>query len=391
MSAHLDSLLHEILSQPTAPFREKQVIAKIIQALDDAGVPYLQDPIGNIVLGADSEKAYLKKIRAKSPEPVRVFIAHLDHPGFHGVSWKSDSELLVKWHGGTPTQHLEGSKVWLAGPEGRIAEGSLKDVKLLSSGRAIESGTVEYLSQSLPSPLPAEKIYGGFQFRAPVWVEGDLIYTKAADDLIGAYALTSLAIRLWKKKRSADFPFLAVLTRAEEVGFIGAIGHFELGWLQKAKRNVICVSLETSRTLPGAEIGKGPVVRLGDRMTVFDPGALRILTELAQSHLPERHQRRIMDGGSCEATAATAYGFPCVGISVPLGNYHNQSLEGGPDAAPPNGPAPEFVHSQDIQGLLVLCEALLKPKLPWNQPWLNKKKEFKKSLKDYRALLRSGP
>jgi endoglucanase len=387
MILHPDSLLNEILSQPTAPFREKQVILKITQALEAAAVPYLIDPVGNIIIGADSQKAYLKKIRGKSSEPVRVFIAHLDHPGFHGVSWKTDSELIVKWHGGSPTQHLAGSKVWLAGPEGGLTEGTLKEATLLPSGKAIDSGIVVCPHQ----PIPVEKIYGGFQFRAPVWLEGNLLYTKAADDLIGAFALTSLAIRLWKRKRAADFPFLAVLTRAEEVGFIGAIGHFELGWLQQAKREIICVSLETSRTLPGAEIGKGPVVRLGDRMTVFDSGALRILTDLAQSHLPERHQRRIMDGGSCEATAATAYGFPCIGISVPLGNYHNQSLEGGPDAAPLNGPAPEFVHTEDIQGLLVLCEALLKSKLPWSTPWSKKKKEFKKSLQSYRTLLRSGP
>ena len=45
-----------------------------------------------------------------------------------------------------------------------------------------------------------------------------------------------------------------------------------------------------------------------------------------------------MDGGTCEATTATVYGYPCVGISVPLGNYHNQCFEGGPDSRGPLGP-----------------------------------------------------
>ncbi|MEO5969845.1 MAG: hypothetical protein ABIQ95_07945, partial [Bdellovibrionia bacterium] len=244
----------------------------------------------------------------------------------------------------------------------------------------------------------ATKYYGGFSFRAPVWRDGDLLYTKAADDLVGCFAIVSTAIDLWAKKNRNLPPFLGILTRAEEVGFIGAIGHFELGWLKKTspklppklQRSIVCISLETSRTLPGADIGKGPVVRLGDRFTVFDPGCTKILTDLANLTLPQEHQRRVMDGGSCEATAAIVYGYPCIGISVPLGNYHNQSFEGGPDAAPSNGPAPEFVHIGDVSGLLKLCHALLKPKLPWASPWKNKMREFKKSVREYRPLMRSG-
>ena len=98
-----------------------------------------------------------------------------------------------------------------------------------------------------------------------------------------------------------------------------------------------------------------------------------------------------MDGGTCEATAATVYGIPCVGISVPLGNYHNQSFEGGPDSRGELGPAPEFVHMSDIAGLQTLCHALLTPKLPWKTPWAAKHKEFPKSLKNYQPLLKSGP
>jgi len=136
-------------------------------------------------------------------------------------------------------------------------------------------------------------------------------------------------------------------------------------------------------------------VRLGDRKTVFHPHYLQVLTELAQKHLPNtpakgaapavtRHQRRIMDGGSCEATAATVYGLPAIGLSVPLGNYHNQGFQGGPDCAGPEGPAPEFVHKDDVVGLLKLVRALATPNLPWSDPWAAYRKNFKKSLKTYR-------
>jgi len=389
MNSSRTSLLQDILSQPTAPFREGHVISRITQELEAASVPHFLDPIGNIILGVSSRAEYLRLVKKPTPEPLRFYIAHMDHPGFHGVNWKSERELEILWHGGSPTQHLEGAKVWVADKSGMLGHGEMRNAKLLTSGKALESATVIFPKEI---PVAAKTLYGGFGFRAPWWKEGEVIYTKAADDLVGSFAITSLALDLWKKqKKGSDIPFLGLLTRAEEVGFIGAIGHFELGWLDQAKRTILCVSLETSRTLPGAEVGKGPVIRLGDRYTVFDPGALRIFSDLAQSVLPEKHQRRIMDGGTCEATAATVFGHPCIGISVPLGNYHNQSFEGGPDAAPFNGPAPEFIHGQDIDGLTELCHALLKRKLPWNAPWQNKMKEFRKGLRKYGPLLRSGP
>ncbi len=401
MTSYRDELLHDILSQPSAPFREGHVISIITSVLQAASVPHFQDPIGNVMIGISSQAEYQRVIKKKTPEPIRLFMAHMDHPGFHGVVWNAKNELEIRWHGGSPTQHLEGAKVWLANRTDWRAEGELREAQLLPSGRALQSGWVKEIKGiknhgALPA---ATDIFGGFSFRAPVWKEGQLLYTKAADDLVGAFAIVSLALEALgtsKKRKSrssavADTPWIGLLTRAEEVGFLGAIGHLNLGWLQQATRPVVCVSLETSRTLPGAEVGKGPVIRLGDKYTVFDPGALRVLIDLAQQVLPEKHQRRIMDGGTCEATAATVFDFPSVGISIPLGNYHNQSLEGGPDSAPPHGPAPEFVHTEDIAGLIDLCQALIKSKLPWNNPWKHKMKEFKKEMKNYRQLLQSRP
>ena len=182
---------------------------------------------------------------------------------------------------------------------------------------------------------------------------------------------------------------MGILTRAEEVGYIGAIGHFELGWFKQARRPLALISLETSRTLPGAFIGKGPVARIGDKATGFDPGLHRVLRDLAEKVLPGRWQRRLMDGGTCEATAALTYGLPAMGISIPLGNYHNQDFQGGPDSRGKDGPAPEFVHLDDVAGMITLCQALLRPGLPWANPWAAQKKTFQGWFRNARTLLRS--
>jgi endoglucanase len=90
---------------------------------------------------------------------------------------------------------------------------------------------------------------------------------------------------------------------------------------------------------------------------------------VAQQQLPGHFQRRIMDGGSCEATATTAFGLPTIGLSLPLGNYHNQGFEGGEDCRGDKGPAPEFAHVRDMEQMYKLCRGLLRSQLPWQDPW----------------------
>ena len=378
-------LLLELLAQPTAPFREQRVAALVKQALGQADVPYFIDPIGNIVVGASSKTDYLRLLRGEGSEPVRVFIAHMDHPGFHGVRWVKPNVLRVQWHGGSPTKHLQGSRVWLASDEGFEGEGVLRNAKLRKEGWAIDTAEVHFEHAWTAARPKAAALHGGFKFRKPVWKSGSRLYTKAADDLVGVFCIVATALEAFKKQTRP--PFIGLLTRAEEVGLVGAVGHFELGWLQQAKRPVVCVSLEASRTLPGAVVGKGPIVRLGDRRTPFDAAYSQVLTELAEQVLPKRHQRRIMDGGSCEGSAATAYGIPTIALAVPLGNYHNQGLEGGPDCRGHLGPAPEFVHLDDIEGQRQLCVALMREKLPWADPWRKVRARLKKNHREYRALL----
>ena len=371
MQKEVEDLLVSLLSQPTAPFREMFVVQWVSALLEQHGVPYFIDPIGNLVVGATSKTDYQRLLREPNPEPVRVYIAHMDHPGFHGVRWVKPNVLRIRWHGGSPTKLLSGSQMWLTTAAGWVGEGVLRNVKLHPKGYAIGSADVQVPAALLAEIRPAAKqLFGGFKFRKPVWKSGAKLYTKAADDLVGVFCIIATALEVFRQRKAKSRPpFIGLLTRAEEVGLVGAVGHFELGWLQAARRPVVCVSLEASRTLPGALVGKGPIVRLGDRRTPFHADYLQVLTELAESVLPQQHQRRIMDGGSCEGSAAMAYGLPTIALAVPLGNYHNQGLEGGPDCRGKNGPAPEFVHLGDVEGQRQLCVALMQAQLPWNQPW----------------------
>jgi putative aminopeptidase FrvX len=391
MNKRQTDFLFQLFSQPSAPFREQAILEVVQSLLRRRKIPHFIDPVGNIVVGVNNSQQYSKLVNAKSREPVRMFIAHMDHPGFHGQQWLRPKRLKIVWHGGSPTRFLSGAPVWLASGTNYVATGVIRKPVLNSTRRFLQSAEVQLESKGLYEEFSdPTRIYGGVKFRKPVWQAGKKIYTRAADDLVGVYSIVQTALSLYAKNmRPGSSPFIGLITRGEEVGFVGAVGHFELGWLDNATRKVVAVSLEASRTLPGAEIGRGPVLRLGDWRTVFSSGGLKVLADVGQKLLKGRHQRRLMDGGSCEASAAIAWGLETIGMSVPLGNYHNQSLEGGPQSRGPNGPAPEFVHIDDIDGMVKMCRGLMAPGLSWNDPWRDQRARLKKNRKNYRRLLQA--
>ena len=126
------------------------------------------------------------------------------------------------------------------------------------------------------------------------------------------------------RKRAADAHCVGLFTRAEEVGFVGAIKLAQAGILP---RSLTILSLETSTPRGTAEIGRGPIVRVGDRISTFDgPATARLLSIAQEEEIPV--QRCLLDGGTCEATAYQLYGYTCAAASVALGNYHNVTPEG---------------------------------------------------------------
>jgi putative aminopeptidase FrvX len=143
----------------------------------------------------------------------------------------------------------------------------------------------------------------------------------------------------------------AIFTRAEETGLYGARLAAEDGLLP---RDAYLVSVEASRPLPGAEAGRGIVVRAGDFYNTFSNEAERYL-RVARERLAERGiptQRALLVGGTCEASAFVRLGWMATGIALPNVNYHN--------AAPDGGFAPEIVRVGDLlSGIALGVEAAL--------------------------------
>src|SRR2546427_2885761 len=113
-------------------------------------------------------------------------------------------------------------------------------------------------------------------------------------------------------------------------------------------RGALVVAMEMSKARPWARIGDGPIVRVGDRMTIFDATATYFLQEVARRSAIGA-QRCLMDGGSTEATAFAGYGYRVGGLCLPLGNYHNMSANQTIRA--------EYVSVEDLEGLVRLTVA----------------------------------
>jgi endoglucanase len=151
------------------------------------------------------------------------------------------------------------------------------------------------------------------------------------------------------------------------------------------EKDTIFLSLETSRPVNGAEFGDGPVVRVGDRLSVFDAEAVDILMRTA-SEQGIRVQRCLLDRGACEASALRALGQRSAGVSICLGNYHNSSED--------ESLCPEYVMLDDVKGLVSLITALVATKhkgigeRPLHSRIAMRQKEYAKHLAAGNALMK---
>ena len=335
MSVHHDQALDFLArlgAQPAVAFHEGGVAQAITAILAEMGLGYSRDGYGNIILRLQGRQTDV---------PPLALVAHMDHPGFEAVGTHGDL-LIGDALGGVPASSFsEGVPLKLLLDGGRR-------VSAQTAGRHGEEGdrrVLIKLDEVQPVELPCPVVFDLTDFE----VEGDLIHMRAADDLAGCAGILAAIASLAETPPPGDV--FAVFTRAEEVGLVGARLMAEAGSLPP---ETLVLSAESSRTLPGAEMGSGPVIRVGDAGYTFSAEAEAALIRARETlgARPEgfKIQRQLMSGGVCEASAFAMYGYRTTGIAFPLGNYHNGAPDGGIQA--------EFIHRDDfIGGIELMVEA----------------------------------
>ncbi len=221
---------------------------------------------------------------------------------------------------------------------------------------------------------PPTRDFGAFaMWDLPAFeVRAKKIYSRACDDLIGCATILTMFKEL--ENTGAEASCYGLFTRAEEVGFVGAI-HLAKG--EEIPLDTTIISLETSSQLGGpVKMGAGVIIRLGDRTGVFDSiTSAQLLTLAKEREIP--YQRALMQGGTCEATAYQLYGYRTAGLCVALGNYHNCGAK--------ETIASEYVSTEDVMAMVQLCAAAASSG-PLPNPQAALREKYEKAYEKYRAL-----
>jgi putative aminopeptidase FrvX len=296
-------IARRLLAVPTAPFHEDGVMARLRELLGGLGLKPAADRQGNLIAGYR---------RGRGPR--WALVAHTDHPGLEVTSVRGRAARAT-FLGGVLPKALPGARVRLFGPGGARGRGMIREVRMVRGEKRL----------TLDLETPADGIgpgaFGTLDL-GPAAVTGRAIRAVAVDDLIGC--ATIVAVLAHCVRHGLPGRIDGIFTRAEEIGFGGAQLLAEGGRLPA---DTLVVSLEASMALPGAQPGRGPVIRTGDRATVFDSGLEHhlhtVAKDLAAADPSFAFQRQLMGGGTCEATVFTALGYRAAGLACPLTNYHN--------------------------------------------------------------------
>ena len=303
------SLARQLLDQPTAPYHEEAVARFIREFALARGLPVRTDKFGNLLV---------RYRRGRGHRPV-VFMAHMDHPGFEVIEDSEGGFAMTRFLGNVPREYFRiGARV-------RVIGGESEQVARIWSLPDVDWAREKLVRLRVRKPVRRGE-FAMWDLPA-VKCNHSVIRSRACDDLAGCLTLLGLLEELARNRVSAHVS--AVFTRAEEVGFLGAMGAIKSGLIPSS---AVLVSIETSKELPHAPVGAGPIIRVGDRATTFDARVTMFLEDvasrLAKSDRRFRYQRRLMDGGTCESAVLYHNGFRAGAVCIALGNYHNQGAGG---------------------------------------------------------------
>jgi putative aminopeptidase FrvX len=349
--------LLDLTSMPTAAGREGRIVSWITAwAARRRNLVVNRDRAGNIFI------TQARRDRAGVRAPLFI-TAHVDHPAFVVIGGDG-GDVELEFRGSVHDPYFERAPI-------EIFSGQVRTTARITS---LDTKATPFKRVIARLDEPDTPVFTGDIGRF-VLDEGEVpridegvLYAYACDDLAAVAAALS-AMDLLRARPGMSHVGL-LFTRAEEVGFVGALAACKARSIPKRAR-LVC--LENSRSFSESPLGAGPIVRVGDRMSVFEPSLTNdialLMTEHAKHHPSFRWQRKLMPGGTCEATAFSTFGYRSTCLCLPLGNYHNMiDIDGVVAGARPARVGPEFINVSDFHGLiemLVICaEGLDSPTRP---------------------------
>lgn len=336
MKNPLIDITSQILSLPTAPYKENSVRDFILDFCSQRKMGLRQDEFGNLIVFA----------KKKYPTGSLAFVANMDHPGFVVEKKATKGSTTALFYGGWDHQQFKAAPVSIFTDQGPVSA-QVSDWSSAAKDKT-NRATLKVSGEVSPGDL-------GMWDIEPFKEESGFIYSRACNNLIGCALILNLIDSFAKK--SQPLSFYSVFTMSKEAGHNGAKYVCSSEILPK---KVIPISVETSGVLPVAPMGEGVVVRVGDSHSIFTPEITQFLLETSQQIQNKdkafKFQRKLMDTGRCEGSIFSSFNYRTGAISIPLGNYYNQNSETGKTEA-------EYVSVFDME-----CASKLMSKLVDNTP-----------------------
>lgn len=367
-SAHIRTLI-DVTSIPTAAGCEHRVVAYIRDWV--ARRPELSlttDPAGNLVVAFTG---------ACASQPLFI-TAHMDHPAFVIERIVAPGVVELSFRGGVMDIFFQNAPITIYTRDNRIAHATLTGECNTRSAAGKHYLADVHLDDE-PGAVAMKDLNVGdvatwLLDPAEVDAQG-VLHTPACDDLAALAAALAAMDDLVAARRGGEQigDVRLLFTRAEEVGFVGAIAACKHQTMPRGSR---IIALENSRAFSESPVGGGPIVRVGDRLSVFTPwltGACAqraeeifggpsapVASQRAGSHNSRAWQRKLMAGGACEASVFYNAGYEATCVCLPLGNYHNMAdldnVQAGTNTTAPTI-AREFIGVDDYHGLVDLLVA----------------------------------
>lgn len=321
--------LCELTALPTAAGREHHVAGWVRRwVAERSELSISADRYGNLLIGPSGGPA-------DGERPIAI-VAHMDHPAFVVESVGADGILRASFRGGVHEAYFKDAPVTIEPEDGQRCRGIVRSyTKDMPWGSAEIEVQGDVMSLGIAPGDIARWEMPGTEIESIGSGRG-VLRTAGCDNVASVAASLAFLERLREEDPESLRRVLVLLTRAEEVGFLGAICAARSGLLPENARVIV---LENSRSFVESPIGGGVILRVGDRVSVFAPaltGAvgkvavwLREESKQAESAGEREHpflwQRKLMPGGACEATVFQTYGYEATCVCLPLGNYHNMA------------------------------------------------------------------
>lgn len=319
--------------------QEKPVRDYLIAQIETLRLPYIVDPLGNLIV---------EKKGLQTPQKKWMIGAHMDEVGFLVTYIHGDGTMQIAPVGGVDASVVIGRTVQVG--ENRIPGViGAKPIHLLSKEerKKAPSFSALYLDIGAADAKEAEAMvplgsYVHFDSDYTLLGGGRRIRSKALDDRIGC------AILLHLLEQEVPYDFTAAFHVQEEIGLRGA----KVASYTIQPDFALILETTTAADFPSADadakvcqLGNGPVVSFMDRSTLYDRAMYQLAFDLCKkNNIPCQTKTRIAGGNDSGAIHVSRGGVRTLAISTPCRNLHSPSC---------------VADVEDIQHCLTLTKLLL--------------------------------